>query len=466
MMDDDGFVAKDGDVVNEYTLGALLGQGSFGEVREGRKGDDLFAVKCLSRSFLKKKREFKKEGRRMKVKTALDDVQREIAIMKKVHHPNLVGLVEAIDNEDTDNLYIVLEFVSGGQVMYWSGADARYSKKGGGVYSENAARPIAQGVLDGLRYLHAQDIIHRDLKPENLLLASDGRVKIGDFGIAQKLELEKTQSASLSNMQGTYQFMAPEMITDDKYNGYLIDIWAFGVCLYAFVNGELPFYGADAESVFEAIEKGKLVIPEGLSDPLSELLAGVLEKDPKKRLGMTELIESSWFEFSDEELAQPDKVELTESEREQAITPFQLDLYKIVNAKKHAKLWRKAASSSKGLRDDSGLGRPSAASSSANTLHEDDDVDTIGTNEDAHLPVSPATPNADAAVDAAAPPVVPVVASLGGDCTTTSSPGAASTGAGPGTSPSSSSAAAGGATSGPGAERPKSSANRSCCNIF
>mmetsp|Transcript_13721 Transcript_13721/g.26571 ORF Transcript_13721/g.26571 Transcript_13721/m.26571 type:complete len:462 (+) Transcript_13721:357-1742(+) len=355
-MDIQAFNSHEGDEVNEYKLGRLLGEGTFGEVREGRKGNQVFAVKCLSRSFLRKKREYTKEGRRMKIKTALDDVQREIAIMKKVHHPNLVGLVEAIDNEDTDNLYIVLEFVSGGQVMYWDGKATQYHRKSGGIYSEDEARPLARDVLEGLRYLHAQDIIHRDLKPENLLLTSEGRVKIGDFGIAQKLEMEKTKSASLSNMQGTYQFMAPEMITESKYNGYLIDIWAFGVCLYAFVNGALPFYGSDPDSVFASIENNEVVIPENLSDQLKEALGGILEKDPSKRMQMEDILSCAWFDFSsvggvDES---PNKIELTEDDELNAITPFKLDIVKIVKAKGAAKKWRKAASSSRGMRTEDG----------------------------------------------------------------------------------------------------------------
>mmetsp|Transcript_120 Transcript_120/g.281 ORF Transcript_120/g.281 Transcript_120/m.281 type:complete len:475 (+) Transcript_120:58-1482(+) len=330
--------------VNQYQMGKVLGEGAFGIVRAAT--DDLgdrFAVKCLSRSFLKKKREFSRQGGRVKIKTALDDVLREIAIMKKTKHPNLVSLIEVIDDETGDMLYMVLEFVEGGQTMYYKGDKHRYFTPQGGEYTEQRAKELGRDCINGIMYLHKQGIIHRDLKPENLLLTSDGQCKIADFGIAQKLELEKKQSASISNMQGTHQFMAPEMISESKYNGFLIDVWAFGVCLYIFVCGNLPFWGDNADSVFDVITNKPLSIPDTVSPEMAEVLRKIMEKDPKKRLTMEQICQEEWFDMGAMESI--NTVELTEEDELGAITPMALDFAAAVRLKLKMGRWKKHASS-------------------------------------------------------------------------------------------------------------------------
>ena len=125
--------------------------------------------------------------------TAFDQVQKEIALMKKLNHPRLVTLYEVIDDESNDKLFMVIELVKGGQVMDWLGNEAqRYqahsilkgnSVEGGGTrMTEASAKLVVRDVTRGLRYLHEQGVIHRDLKPENILIGSDGRAKIADFG--------------------------------------------------------------------------------------------------------------------------------------------------------------------------------------------------------------------------------------------------------------------------------------------
>jgi len=337
-------------VVNDYRLGSVLGEGAYGEVREGfdtAKNNEKVAVKVLSRSFLKKKREFTKVEGKHKWKTALDDVMKEIAIMKKSQHPNLVRLIEAIDNEETDNLYMVLEFVAGGQVMTWNGGKRRYyaaTSEGGDVYDEPRAKELSRDIISGLRYLHTQGIIHRDLKPENLLLTSDGRCKIADFGIAQKLDLEKKTSISITNMVGTFQFMAPEMITEDKYKPYEIDLWAFGICLHAFVLGELPFNGGGMEEVFASITNDEMIVSNSLSSELQDALTSLLQKDPEKRATMDEILQMAWFEFS--QIESFERIEISEEEKLDAITPVKLDIFKIVRMKGMARKIKLKASAS------------------------------------------------------------------------------------------------------------------------
>lgn len=94
-------------------------------------------------------------------------------------------------------------------------------------------RPPNMFLPQGLDYLHSKNIVHGDLKPDNMLLASDGRVKISDFGSARMVDHGHTTVRTM----GTPAFMAPEMCEGQPYHGEVADIWALGICLYMFVYG-------------------------------------------------------------------------------------------------------------------------------------------------------------------------------------------------------------------------------------
>lgn len=340
MGDDDG-----GFSVNQYQVGKLLGAGAYGEVRlASDTAGKQYAVKCLSRSFLKKQREFVKSGGgRPKIKTALQDVQREIAIMKKTEHKNLVKMVEAIDIENKDQMFIILEFIQGGQSMYYNSEKKEYACKGGGVYSEDRAKGLYRDLVEGLRYLHAQLIIHRDLKPENLLLTEDGTLKLADFGIAQKLDVDGTKSMSVTQMKGTFQFMSPEMIKEQKYDGFKVDIWASGVCLYIFLHGKLPFWGDTPEEVFDVITEKSYTIDDSLSADFKAVLPRIMEKDPAKRITLDEIVKTPYFGF--DSVADIAELEVSQDERDNAITPA-LNFSQVVNLKIKMGKWKEKAKAS------------------------------------------------------------------------------------------------------------------------
>lgn len=157
-------------IINDYILLNELGKGSYAEVRlcKEKTSDRLFAIKIMSKQFLRKKK-------------FMDDVKREVAIMKKLTHENVLRLYEVIDDPKCNKLYLVLEYMKRGD-LYSSDAlgDCR-------VWS------IARQILRGLSYLHRNSIIHGDIKPQNLLLGEDGRVKIADFGISKMLQGNEKQ---------------------------------------------------------------------------------------------------------------------------------------------------------------------------------------------------------------------------------------------------------------------------------
>jgi [calcium/calmodulin-dependent protein kinase] kinase len=137
-------------------------------------------------------------------------LEREIAVMKKLDHPNVVRLVEVINDPHHRLIYLVQEYVEKGTIM----------KEGWGQegMDEELARKYMRGILRGLEYLHFQNVVHQDLKPENLLLASDDTIKISDFGTAKVIVSSDGQN---HRAMGTPAFMAPELF-GDNYKVFLL----------------------------------------------------------------------------------------------------------------------------------------------------------------------------------------------------------------------------------------------------
>eukprot|EP00804_Cyclotella_cryptica_P011324 CCRYP_016352-RA/>CCRYP_016352-RA protein AED:0.05 eAED:0.05 QI:125/1/1/1/1/1/5/313/824 len=166
---------------------------------------DLVAVKVIQKSILKQMKTMTTDVKnRVTVRTAFENIEREIAMMKRLRHPNLVQLFEVIDSVESDKLYMVLEYVSLGEILsHVEGTDmykrTRYKKrvKGltpGGYFDEKNAALYFVDIMHGLAYLHRHEICHRDLKPENILLGANGIAKISDFGVAHMFSNEKDEA--------------------------------------------------------------------------------------------------------------------------------------------------------------------------------------------------------------------------------------------------------------------------------
>ncbi|KAL3214540.1 hypothetical protein MRX96_007021, partial [Rhipicephalus microplus] len=223
--------------LNQYRLKEEIGQGSFGIVKlaYSEEDDSHYAMKILSKKKLLKRAGMfgrqppPRRGRSNSTSNPLDQVYHEIAVLKKLNHPNFVKLVEVLDDPDSDNLYMVFEFLEKGP------------------------------------YLHHQKIIHRDIKPSNLLLDEKGRVQIADFGVCNQFE---GVDALLSGTAGTPAFVAPEALSENRseYSGKAVDVWAMGVTLYAFVVGNVPFHDASVLILYNKIRNQPLVFPITVSE--------------------------------------------------------------------------------------------------------------------------------------------------------------------------------------------------------
>mmetsp|Transcript_34127 Transcript_34127/g.39565 ORF Transcript_34127/g.39565 Transcript_34127/m.39565 type:complete len:470 (+) Transcript_34127:97-1506(+) len=314
------------------------------------KACEKVAVKIFDTSFLKKQRTFERDSstRRMKVKTALQNVEREIALMKMIKHPNVLRLHEVIDSEEDNSLFMIIEYMPLGEIMTFNEETKIFRRID---HNGQALRGIVDGCFDnyhaalyfvdimtGLGYLHSNQICHRDLKPENILVDSRGYAKIADFGVSHDFHgddrssglqlktegelLEKGMSGSgvMTKTEGTFCFWSPEMC-DPKANGfsaYTADIWAAGVCLYVFANGKLPFYSDDPSELFEMIRENDVSYND-MSANLTSLLKHLLEKDPSKRATIPDSLQHPFTQRAKEARYRELRVELEESENRKLV---------------------------------------------------------------------------------------------------------------------------------------------------
>eukprot|EP00752_Nemacystus_decipiens_P002991 g2775.t1 len=237
----DGFLQQ----INEYECIRDLGSGATAEVKLCRRVDkqtgqeEWVAVKVFNKSLLNRQARGFAFGRRKKDSKrdsqVLQNVRREVALMKKLVHPNVVRLLEVIDDPQNDLLFMAMEYVQEGAVMVWEESTGQYvSPATGGVLPPRTAASYFRGMLDGLEFLHGNHVVHRDLKPENVLLTKDGVAKLADFGVAQVFDEQEPpppppsgsgQSPAvtpnsaerhrhqLTQPEGTWCFWAPEICT-------------------------------------------------------------------------------------------------------------------------------------------------------------------------------------------------------------------------------------------------------------
>ncbi|KAK8124897.1 uncharacterized protein PG998_000656 [Apiospora kogelbergensis] len=225
-------------------------------------------------------------------KDALFLIREEIAIMKKLNHPNLVQLIEVLDDPEEDSLWMVLEMCKKGVVMK-VGLDDHADP-----YPEEQGRHWFRDLILGIEYLHAQGVIHRDIKPDNLLLTEDDVLKIVDFGVSEIFEKPDTMMTAKS--AGSPAFLPPELCVarHGDVSGKAADIWAMGVTLYCLKYGKLPFKRDSVLDMYEAIRNDELEVPEDEKPEFRDLITRLLDKDASTRICMSEIREHPWVTLS------------------------------------------------------------------------------------------------------------------------------------------------------------------------
>ncbi|XP_077468317.1 calcium/calmodulin-dependent protein kinase kinase 1b [Stigmatopora argus] len=293
--DSDDFVQ-----LNQYKLKKEIGKGSYGVVKLAYNEDSeqYYAMKVVSKKKLMKQFGFlrravppQQEGF-SKTSMPLERIYREIAILKKLDHHNVVRLVEVLDDPDEDGLHMAFELMTKGPVMEVPTDEP---------LTEDRARFYFRDVVLGIEYLHFHKIIHRDIKPSNLLLGDDGHVKIADFGVSNEFE---GADALLSGTAGTPAFMAPETMEEHQreFTGKALDVWAMGVTLYCFVYGKCPFYDDYIVALHNKIKNKPvefLQTPE-ISEELKQLIENMLDKNPQSRITVPQMKLHQWVTESGE----------------------------------------------------------------------------------------------------------------------------------------------------------------------
>uniref|UniRef100_A0A4W6DRD1 calcium/calmodulin-dependent protein kinase n=1 Tax=Lates calcarifer TaxID=8187 RepID=A0A4W6DRD1_LATCA len=275
--------------LNQYKLKKEIGKGSYGVVKLAYDEDSeqYYAMKVVSKKKLMRQCGFLRrpppQGSNSqqdpfpKATLPLERVYKEIAILKKLDHHNVVKLVEVLDDPDEDGLHMVMEVPTDDP------------------FTEEQAHFYFRDVVLGIEYLHYHKIIHRDIKPSNLLLGDDGHVKIADFGVSNEFE---GTDALLSSTAGTPAFMAPETMTEheQRFSGKALDVWAMGVTLYCFVFGKCPFYDEYIISLHNKIKNKPVEFPETplISNELKELIGRMLDKNPETRITIPEIKQHPW----------------------------------------------------------------------------------------------------------------------------------------------------------------------------
>lgn len=254
--------------VGPYRLEKTLGKGQTGLVKLG--------VHCV----LGKKVAIKIINRDKLSESVLMKVEREIAIMKLIDHPHVLGLTDVYENKKY--LYLVLEHVSGGELFDYLVKKGRLTPK--------EARRFFRQIISALDFCHSHSICHRDLKPENLLLDEKNNIKIADFGMASL----QPAGSMLETSCGSPHYACPEVIRGEKYDGRRADVWSCGVILYALLVGALPFDDDNLRQLLEKVKRGVFHIPHFVPPDCQNLLRGMIEVSPEKRLTLSEINRHPW----------------------------------------------------------------------------------------------------------------------------------------------------------------------------
>ncbi|OLN81577.1 Calcium/calmodulin-dependent protein kinase kinase 2 [Colletotrichum chlorophyti] len=276
--------------VKEFSKARLRRRAQSNILRQGARRPQRFAHrKSLNAPLSPHFGDFGKDGNSAGSNDALFFIKEEIAIMKKLNHPNLVQLIEVLDDPEEDSLYMVLEMCKKGVVMK-VGLNEKAEP-----YGEDSCRYWFRDLILGIEYLHEQGVIHRDIKPDNLLLTEDDVLKIVDFGVSEMFE-KPGEAMMTAKSAGSPAFLAPELcvVRHGDVDGKAADIWSMGVSLFCLRYGRIPFEQEGVLEMYEAIKTESPSMPEGENPDFVDLMGRILEKDPKKRIQMAELREHPW----------------------------------------------------------------------------------------------------------------------------------------------------------------------------
>lgn len=209
-------------------------------------------------------------------------------MLLKLRHDHVVKIYETIETEK--HIIIVMELCAGGDLLNYVRKRRRLK--------EPFAKKIFKQIIDGLNYIHSKNIAHRDIKLDNILLDGKGSVKIADFGVSKQTQ----PGVKMREQCGTPAYIAPEILKNKNGYGFNVDLWSAGVVLFAMLYGTVPFKAASIEELHGLILRGIYTLKDDISQEARDMLRGLLEINPFKRLTIQQILSHPWLADLDETL--------------------------------------------------------------------------------------------------------------------------------------------------------------------
>ena len=259
--------------ISDFEISEELGAGSFGHVYlvTHKTTKVKYAIKAIDK-------------RNKSNQSEKPYFRREIEVMYKIHHPNVVKLFGHF--EDNNYCYFIMEYIAKGNIYQLIPHD---NKK---RLNAKIVASLMKDVISAVYYLHHMKpiIIHRDIKPENVLLAENFVAKLTDFGWSNYMqEDEKRQTVC-----GTPIYLAPEIIKEDGHDEK-VDIWCIGVLLFELITGNVPFQGNDIDTLKENILHLRISWPKDINIDAKNLIKKILKLEPGSRISLEEMLKHPFF---------------------------------------------------------------------------------------------------------------------------------------------------------------------------
>uniref|UniRef100_A0A8C8CDB3 Serine/threonine-protein kinase PLK n=1 Tax=Oncorhynchus tshawytscha TaxID=74940 RepID=A0A8C8CDB3_ONCTS len=253
-----------------YCRGKVLGKGGFAKCYEMT---DLSTSKVYAAKIIPHTRVSKPHQR--------EKIDREIELHRVLHHKHIVHFYHHF--EDKDNIYILLE--------YCSRRSLAHILKARKVLTEPEVRYYLRQIVSGLKYLHEQEILHRDLKLGNFFVSETMELKVGDFGLAAKLEPAGNRRKTIC---GTPNYLSPEVLNKQGH-GCESDVWALGCVMYTMLLGRPPFETTNLKETYRCIREARYSLPSSLSPQAKQLISSLLAKTPEDRPHLDHILRHEFF---------------------------------------------------------------------------------------------------------------------------------------------------------------------------
>lgn len=253
-----------------YCRGKVLGKGGFAKCYEMT---DLTTNKIYAAKIIPHSRVSKPHQR--------DKIDKEIELHRTLNHRHVVQFYHYF--EDKDNIYILLE--------YCSRRSMAHILKTRKVLTDPEVRYYLKQIVSGLKYLHEQEILHRDLKLGNFFINESMELKVGDFGLAARLEPMEQRRRTIC---GTPNYLSPEVLNKQGH-GCESDIWALGCVMYTMLLGRPPFETTNLKETYRCIREARYSLPSSLMSSAKHLIASMLSRNPEDRPSLDEIIQHDFF---------------------------------------------------------------------------------------------------------------------------------------------------------------------------